>query len=266
MARDVELEKKIDAYIKGHLTEEQAQELWEELLKNPGYIELLNTEISVRAMVVEDGSRESSSGTKRQHTLIHSLQNSWKWAAAAVAIIIVAVAVNFFLTDAEQTLDELALNEIPLSESLASAPALRSGQVRSIPGDSLLNQGFKAAISGDISKAMELYDAIIKEYPDQPAAVQAYLNRGIIQFNRSDYEGAIASFREVVGKAEEQSFLREKGYWYLGNAYINTDSLSRAHEAISEVFYMEGIYRNPAGDILQELDKQPGNPARELNN
>ncbi|SHF93989.1 Tetratricopeptide repeat-containing protein [Fodinibius roseus] len=260
MARDVELEKQIDAYVKGHLTEKQAQELWEELLKNPGYIELLNTEISLRNMVTEADSGKSSSGTKQRHALIHSLQNSWKWAAAAVAIVIVAVAVNFFLMDTEQTLDELALNEIPLSESLASAPALRSGQARSTPGDSLLNRGFKEAISGNISKAMELYDVIIQEYPDQPSAVQAYLNRGIIQFNRYNYEGAIVSFKEVVGKAEEQSFLREKGYWYLGNAYINTDSLSRAHEAIFEVYSMEGVYRNPAGDILQKLDKQLGNP------
>lgn len=265
MSRDVELEKQIDAYIKGHLTEEQAQELWEELLKNPGYIELLNTEISVQSIVSGVGSRESAPDTGLSQALIHSLQNSWKWAAAAVAVIIVAVTVNFFLTDGEQTLDELALNEIPLSESLASAPALRSGQARSTSGDSLLNQGFKTALSGDISKAMELYDAIIKNYPGQPAAVKAYLNRGIIQFNRGNNEGAIASFKEVVGKADKQSFVREKGYWYLGNTYINTDSLGRAHDALSEVFSMEGIYRNPAGDILQKLDKQLGNPAREYN-
>ncbi len=33
MSRDLELEQQIDAYIKGKLTEEEAQRLWEELLK-----------------------------------------------------------------------------------------------------------------------------------------------------------------------------------------------------------------------------------------
>lgn len=263
MSRDVELEKQIDAYLKGHLSEEQAQKLWEKMLKNPEYIELLNMEIAVQSMVTEPDSGEYSSDTENRQAIIHSLQNSWTWIAAVAAIIIVAVAVNFFRMDSEQTLDELVLNEISLSESLASAPTLRSDQMQVAPADSMLNQGFKAAISGDVSEAMDLYNDIVKEYPDQPAAVQAYLNKGIIKFNRSNYEGAIASFREVVSKAEETSFLREKGYWYLGNAYVNTDSLSRARDAILETYSMDGIYRNPSADLLQKLDEQLNNPARE---
>lgn len=265
MLRDVELEKQIDAYLKGRLSEEQAQKLWEELLKNPGYIELLDTEIAVQSIVTEPDTGKYSSDTESKQVIIHSLQNSWKWVAAVAAIVIVAVAFNFLRMNSEQTLDELALKEISLSESLASAPTLRSGQTQVAPGDSLLNQGFKAAISGDISEAMKLYDVIIKEYPDQPAVVQAYLNKGIIQFNRSNYEEAIASFKEVVSKAEETSFLREKGYWYLGNAYINTDSLNRAHDAIFEAYSLEGIYGNPAGDLLKKLDDQLDNPTRNYN-
>lgn len=265
MSRDIELEKRIDAYIKGHLTEEQGQKLWEELLKKPEYIELLNTEIEMRSIAAGSDSRESPEENDH-HALIHSLQNSWKWIAAVAAVIIVAVAINFFRIDSpEQTLEKLALNEILLSENLASAPTLRSDQSQITPGDSLLNQGFKAAISGDLSEAVEVYDLIIAEYPDQPVAVQAHLNKGIIQFNGSNFEEAIVSFKEMISQAEEESFIREKGYWYLGNAYINTDSLNRAHDAIFETYSMEGIYRNPAGDILQKLDEQLGNPARDYN-
>lgn len=264
MPRDRELEKQIDAYIKGRLSEGQAQELWEELLKNPEYIEILNTELGVQSILTETADPEST-GQEDHYELIHSLQNSWKWVAVAASIVILVVAINFFRMDAGPTLQELALSEITLSENLASAPTLRSEGTQVTPGDSLLNMGFKAAISGDIDEAIELYDAIIMDYPDDPAAVQAYLNKGIIYFNRSNFEQAIASFKEVVGKAEDRSFTREKGYWYLGNAYINTDSLQQAHEAISEVYSMEGIYRNPAGDILHKLDEQFGNPEQEYN-
>lgn len=267
MARDVELEKQIDAYIKGRLTEEQAQKLWEELLKNPDYIELLNTELGLQSMLAnpEDTRRESSGRAEDHQAIAYLSRDSWKWLSAAAAVVILAIAISLFRMDSEQTLGELALSEITLSENLASAPTLRSEQHQVTPGDSLLNLGFKAAISGDLSGSLELYDIIIREYPEQPVTVQAHLNKGIIQFNRGNFREAIASFKEVAGKAGQNSFLREKAYWYLGNAYINTDSLSRAYDTIFETYSMEGIYQNPAGDLLQKLDEKLGNPSRDYN-
>lgn len=263
MARNIELEKQIDAYIKGNLTDQQTQELWEELFQNPEYIELLNTELGVQSIINEQADQSDSGGSR--HTMIHSLQNSWRWVAAVAAVLIIAVAINVLELDSEQPLNELALKDINLSENLASAPTLRSVQKQQTPSDSLLNLGFKAAISGDISKAIEFYDLIIKEHPSQPATIQAYLNKGIIQFNDNNFKGAIASFKQVAQKAEEGSFTQEKGYWYLGNAYINTDSLDQAHEAIEQVYLKEGIYHKPAIDLLKKLDEKLGNPEGEYN-
>lgn len=263
MARDIELEKQIDAYIKGHLDEQQAQELWEKLLEHPEYIELLNTELGVRS-ILKEGAGQSKESTKDRHAVIHALQNSWKWVVGVAAVVIVVVAINVLELDSQKSLDELALKNINLSENLASAPTLRSAQQKQqTPSDSLLNLGFKAAISGNVSEAIELYDLIIMKHPNQPAAVQAYLNKGIIRFNDSDFEEAIASFKQVTGKAQPQSFVMEKGYWYLGNAYVNTDSLSRAHEAIEKVYSMKGIYYKPAIDLLKKLDEMLGNPEKE---
>lgn len=263
MARNIELEKQIDAYIKGQLDDQQAQKLWERLLENPEYIELLNTEIGVRSILTEEID-QSNEGNADRHALIHTLQNSWKWVVGVAAVVIIAVAINVLELDSQQSLDELALKNINLSENLASAPTLRSAQQKQqTPSDSLLNLGFKAAISGDISKAVKLYDLIIMKHADQPAVVQAYLNKGIIQFNDGNFEGAIASFKQVTDKSEQQSFILEKGYWYLGNAYVNTDSLSRANEAIQKVYSMKGIYYKPAIDLLKKLDEKLGNPEKE---
>ncbi|SMO46462.1 tetratricopeptide repeat protein [Fodinibius sediminis] len=258
MSRDIELEKQIDAYIKGHLNEDQAQELWEKLLQHPEYLELLNTELGVQSLIADPAN--TSPEQKDHHALIHSLQNSWKWVAAVAAAVVVAIAFNYFSFHEEPSLRELALNEIILSENLASAPTIRSQQHQLTPGDSLLNLGFKAALSGNLSEAVAYYNTIIREYPQQPAAVQAYLNKGIIRFNQQDYKVAIASFNEAIDRAEEHSFTREKAYWYMGNTYIKTDSLEQARTAISEVYSMKGIYRNPAGDLLKELDNQLNRP------
>lgn len=264
MSRDIELEKKIDAYIKGQLTEKQAQKLWEELLKNPDYIELLNTELGVKAILSNPDITGESPGRAEDHQAIkYSAYQSWKWLSAAAAVIILAVIVSLFRMDSKKNLGELALSEISLPENLVSAPTVRSDQQRITAGDSLLNLGFKAAISGDFSEAVELYNTIIMEYPEQPVAVQSYLNRGIIQFNRNHLAEAIASFKEVVDNAGETSIIREKGYWYLGNAYIKADSLNEAYDAILKTYAMEGVFQKPAGDILRNMDKVMDNPVRE---
>lgn len=263
MTRNIELEKQIDAYIKGHLDDQQARNLWEELLEHPEYIELLNTEIAVRS-VLEKEAGLLNDRNKERHTVIHTLQNSWKWVVAVAAVVILAVAINVLELGSQKSLDELVLKNINLSENLASAPTLRSTQQKQqTPSDSLLNLGFKAAISGNISEAVKLYDLIIKEYSNQPAAKQAYLNKGIIQYNHNNYEGAIASFKQVTDKADTQSFIREKSYWYLGSAYVNTDSLNRAYNAIEKVYLMEGIYHKPAIDLLKRLDEELGHPEKE---
>src|SRR5699024_6114197 len=234
------LEKQIDAYVKGHLSEEQALKLWEELLKQPKYIELLRTELGVKSIVSEHPADYSATSEPSQNTP----PSIRPWAAAA-AVIIIAVTLYFFSTDSQQPLRQLGLNSITLSEQLASAPILRSDQSPTTPGDSLLNLGFKAAISGDLSEATAFYDTIIDKYPEQSTAIQAYLNKGIIQFNRDDFAGAISFFKKSVDGAKTQPLTREKGYWYLGNAYVRVDSLSQAHDAVFEAYSMEGVYQTP---------------------
>ena len=262
MARDLNLEKQIDAYIKGRLSEKEAQELWEELLMHPEYIELLNTEIGVQSIVTE-GNEQQPPAEDERHSLIHTLQNSWKWVGAAAAVALLVVSINFFSMDSKHSLKELSINNINLSENLSSAPVLRSKRGQVTPEDSLLNLGFKAAVDGDLTKAVTLYDKIIQDYPDLPAAVQAYLNKGIIQFNKTKFEGAILSFKAVTEKADKESFTKEKGFWYLGNAYINTDSLEEAHAAIFQAYSMNGIYRTSARDVLKKLDDKLDNPQQE---
>src|SRR5699024_3706871 len=96
MERDITLEKKIDAYIKGHLNEDEALQLWEELLEHPEYIELLNTELGLRSILYQKEEKVPEKEMKSQESLIHSLQNSWEWVGAAAAILILVFSINFF--------------------------------------------------------------------------------------------------------------------------------------------------------------------------
>lgn len=257
ISRDLELEKQVDAYVKGQLNEKEAQDLWEKLLQRPKYLELLKTELGVKAIV----EKRSSSGANDQSQtgeegMLYKIQRSWPWMAAAAAVVILIVAISVLQMDTSGNVQNLALKEINLAENLASAQILRSQTASITPADSLLNRGFQAAISGELSKALSLYDQIITQYGNEPAAVQAYLNKGIIEYNRHEYEAAVSDFRTVLEKVEEPDFTKEKAYWYLGNAYINTGQLKLAREAISNAFAMEGIYEKPASRLLEKLDRQ----------
>lgn len=50
MQRDLELEKQIDAYLKGNLSEDEILKLWEKLFLNPDYIQLLKTELAIKSI------------------------------------------------------------------------------------------------------------------------------------------------------------------------------------------------------------------------
>ncbi|WP_138431068.1 tetratricopeptide repeat protein [Fodinibius saliphilus] len=259
ISRDIELEKQIDAYVKGKLTEEQVEALWEKLLLRPDYIKLLETELGVQSILEETSSDDESSTEVNDKDTIYSFKQSWKWIAAAASVAILVVAINFLQQDTSQSIQEMALKNIDVSTNISSAPVLRSQKATIAPADSLLNRGFQATISGNVKEAMQFYEKIITQYPDETAAVKAYLNKGIIQYNSGEFKSSISSFVEVVENVEENPVTEEKAYWYMGNAYINLEKLSKAREAIHTAYSMDGIYRKPAYRILRKLDHELGN-------
>jgi len=258
MSRDLELEKQIDAYIKGKLNEEQAQKLWEQLLQRPDYIELLNTELGLKSIVEKGEANQEKTETPsaEENTFIYTLKQSKKWIAAAAAVVILIVAVNILQVDTQQTLEELALKDINIAENLSSAQILRSQKTEIPPSDSLLNRGFEAAISGDMDQAITMYNKIIEEYGDKPAAVQASLNKGIIQYNNGSFSESIASFKAVLQKVENKPIVREKAHWYMGNAYINLEKLKKAQTEIHKTYAIDGIYRKSASRLLKKLSQE----------
>ncbi|MDZ7716454.1 MAG: tetratricopeptide repeat protein [Balneolaceae bacterium] len=254
-SRDINLEKQIDAYIKGNLSEDEVDQLWVELLKNPEYIDLLETEIAVKRVFEERKRNEAQKPT----TPISTLRKSWKWVAAAASVAILVIAINLLKVDSEQNLQGLALSDINIAENLASPDVLRNQKERLGDADSLLNIGFRAAVSGEISKALELYQEVIENYQNEPAAAQAYLNIGIIKYNSGDYEEASKAFNNALKKDTKEQLFKEKANWYLGNAYINLNRLEEARKVIHKTYTLDGIYRKAAFRLLRKIDYELGN-------
>lgn len=259
-SRDLDLEKQIDAYIKGHLSEEESENLWEALLLRPDYIELLETELYIKRIIEEQDSagHEEPVPSNRKNRSRGAFRSAWKWMAAAASVAILIISINYMQAENEKNLQELVLGEINIVENLASPEVMRSqgSEISSI--DSLLNLGFKAAISGDVEKAMDFYNNVIENYENASHVSMAYLNLGIIQYNRENYEEASIAFENTIEKVRDDRILEEKAYWYLGNSYVNMDRLKEGREVILSTYRMNGIYKNPAERLLKKLDEELG--------
>lgn len=259
--RDPDIEQRIDAYIKGRLNQDEIEQLWVELLKKPHYIDLLETELGVKTIIEEKAKAEKRSKSAGKEAIpVTFLNRNWKWMAAAAAVALLILSINLFQVDNSQILQQMALSDINIAESLESAPVLRSEKAVSLtPADSLLNLGFKAALLGEVERALEFYNQVIERGEDGTATAQAYINIGIIRYNADSFGKAATAFRNALDSIEDHPGLQEKAQWYLGNAYIHMDRLEDAREAIYQAYAADGIYRKPAFRLLRKLDYELGN-------
>ncbi|MFH5832128.1 tetratricopeptide repeat protein [Halalkalibaculum sp. DA384] len=254
-SRDIEIIKQIDAYLKDQLSEQETREFWVELLKNQEYLEYLETEIAVKS-ILEERKNRTGEGPESK---VSELRQSWKWIAAAASVAILVIAINFLKIDSSTPLSEQTVGTINMTSNLAAPMVMRSQNAELTGADSLMNVGFEAALSGDIGRAVQMYERVILQYEDTPVAARAHLNIGIIRYNEGDFRTASDAFQQAISIAEDADLLKEKAYWYLGNAYINLDQLDKARAAIQKTYLLDGTYRKPAYRLLRKLDYELGN-------
>ena len=250
-SREIEIRQQIDAYVKGQLSEEQIQELWNEFARNPELLDVLEIEVNVKE-IIERESRNSKGAN------INKLP-SWTWHAAAAAVVLIVAMVQLFQVNTPTELDQFIVQRIEPGQLETSDGVRSSKDMKITTADSLLNLGFEAVISGNESRALELFDEVISRFDEEPYGSKAFLNKGIVLYNESDYNEAISAFKDALSRVEESHMIAEKAYWYLGNALINIEELEDARSAIYEAYKLQGIFRKPAFRLLKKLSNDLGN-------
>ncbi|HET8865671.1 MAG TPA: tetratricopeptide repeat protein [Gracilimonas sp.] len=245
-SREIEIKQRIDAYIKGQLEEDEIQELWNEFAKEPELLDLLELEVNLKALIERK--------TNASH--IKKLP-SWTWHAVAAAVLLIVALVQLFRVETPTALDQFVIQQINPSE-MEYANGIRSENLSITTADSLLNLGFQAAISGDEERALELFNEVIDNFDEEPYGSKAFLNKGILLYNDSDYKSAILAFREAAERVESSRMITEKTYWYLGNALVNVGELEAAHEAVFQAYQINGVFRSPAFRLLKKLSNDLG--------
>lgn len=240
--------KKIDAYLKGQLSNEEVDEIWVEIAKNPDLLQHLEIEAGLKEIFSED----------KREALIHPMKvNSptkeykWIWqAAAAVAILLVAL-LQLFRTDTPNEIEDFVLAEIDISQ-IETYDALRNSEQISVP-DSILNLAFEALLSADTDKALSYYNEVITNHDTEPYSSKAYLNKGIILYNEGNFQESVEALNTASEKAGQNRMVAEKAYWYLANAYLKLENYDLALEAAGNTYAQNGVFRNEAFKLYRKL-------------
>jgi tetratricopeptide (TPR) repeat protein len=252
-SRVTEIRQRIDAYIKGQLSEEEIHALWNEFAKNPELLDILEIEVNVKVLIerqVMNSKPDSGSATIRKLP-------SYTWHAAAAAVFVIIALVQIFRVETPTQMDQFVVNQINPGQ-VETSDGIRTKDMRITTADSLLNLGFEAIVSGNEDRALELFEEVINRYSEEPYGSKAFLNKGIILYNESNYEEAIAAFREAADRVEDSRMILEKAHWYLGNALVNVGELEEAQKAVFEAYQLDGIFRQPAFRLLKKLSDDLG--------
>lgn len=255
---NIEILKSIDRYISGDLSQNEIDKLWIEFLQHPEYYKLFETELHFRGLIkrgVKPNFYEGQSEVNEPG--VAYLYRYKTWIAAAAAALIITIGLQFFAMDEQQAEQQWALASIDKTE-LVGAIVYRSDEQEAAAIDVAINEALALAYDDETLRAIEKFQNLLNQSPTEQQRSRIEMNLGILLYNTGDYESASVHFKSVVSLDEENIYSREKGYWFLGNAYLNIGRLQDAREAVFEAYTMNGRYQNPALALLKKLDIRLG--------
>ncbi len=237
-----DLERKIDLYINGKLSEEQVDDLWAELIQNEHYLDYTKSVANLK-QIIQDGRKAQELPPTYQLRKVASYG-----VAAAIAIIIGVLGVlNYTATNGPAELDALAWIEYDTYRSSNDSPAITNNEV--------IKTAIRLANDGNTEEAIGLLKKEILAVSNTEEIALLSLSLGSIQYNYGNYSDALTSFTNVVEKNEINKLILEKGYWYLANTYVQLDRLSEAEEALQKTLDLDGQYSRVAESYLNAINK-----------
>jgi len=254
---DIDMVKRIDAYIKGNLSEDQVEDLWRDLLKNPAYIDYLETEIGVKGIIESKLRNKSTRDTGRSGSGRDKSFKYYARAIAAAAVLGVLLTFGYFyIFQSGPSPAEMAMARIELADNLITPDVVRSGDQDVMKDtDVLLRLGYEHAVAGNYDQAIEQYRKVIDNAESPEIAAKGYLNLGMVLYNSESYRQAETSFLEAINTQSVQNTIMEKAYWYLAHTYLRLDNRDQARSTLTSVSDMNGFYKEQADKILKELEE-----------
>lgn len=236
--KNKDLEEKIDLYVNGQLSQDEIDELWVELIQDGDQLDYLKTVANTKAVIESE----------REKPKILGMNRTWTYAAAAVIALLISVLTVINLPDFQTTeqVEPIASIELDYYRS-------ENGVLETNIDQELLKNALALANRGNTSEAIQMLEQEVQSVENASWSAELYLNIGSLYYNDGRYQQAIENFQKVVDGQEIDVLTREKGYWYLGNAYFQLNQLDKAQQAIQNAFELNGAYRRVAKHYLNAL-------------
>jgi tetratricopeptide (TPR) repeat protein len=235
-----DLERKIDLYLNGRLSEDQVDDLWSELIQDGYYLDYMKSVANLKSIIVDN--RESV-----KPTFVKQVRKYAAYVTAAAVVIFVGVlgVMNY------------SSNNSPLVSPIAE---IGLDIVRSDVGVSVnvTNETIKRAIQlaadGNTLEAKELLSTELKEEQDPSLIAEFSITLGSIHYNLGEYNEAVSSFNTAVAQKNIPESILEKGYWLLANSYFQLDQLAEAKIAFQNTYDLDRQYSRIAKSYINALN------------
>ncbi len=255
------IEQRIQDYLDGKLTSDEADALWAEFLENPDLFEHLKINAQLQNLFKEKrGEISKSDSNDEESATIHTLnfyERNKKWVLALAAVILITIGLNLLQTDHHPMMVS-AIDDISLLD-METVDVTRSEAAQLTGADSLLFFAYDAAVRNNDDLAMDLYERVSDRFPQSLESAKAKLNLGILAYNRRDYDEAESYFLTGLDIPHDDYLVLEKTHWFLANTYTNRGELELARQEVMVVFNMNGNFRDAAYQKLRQLNISLGN-------
>lgn len=237
--RNKDLEKRIEAYVDGDLSTREIDELWAELLDNEYYYDYMKSVASMKKVAEDRQEKSRLQGSESQKTV---------WLSAAAAILLMIGAATIFNISTEPAENISPISSIEL-DYYRSADGMAADNMES----DVVRRAISTANTGDVAEALSLINEELQKENSDYKEAELLITSGSILYNSGRFAEAIERFETAIDINYDDMMLRERNYWYLGNAYFQVNKLDEAKFALEQAFELNGAYSRVAQSYLRAL-------------
>ena len=236
----LDLEDRIDLYVKGVLNQNQIDELWVDVIQND-YLDYMKTAATVRKLSV---------GMIVTPIPLFRRERALRFTAAAAAALVIGVGTSmYFLTGSESAPGFSPLPSIEYS-------LLRSAQTSSEAFEARLRRITVMALNGDAANAETALKELVESDLTATQRGTVTLSLAALHYNGGDDAAAVAGFTTILDSAVEDPSIREKAAWYAANALIRMNRSDEAEPYLQMVIQLDGAYKRAAVTATDHLRRR----------
>lgn len=235
--RILELEDRIDLYVKGALTQAQIDDLWVDVIQS-GSLDYMKTVATVRKLAVGRNATPIPLVMRPRTRMV---------AAAAAAAVVISIGTSLYYLSGPTSDAAFA----PLSKIEYSL--LRSSQSPAETFERSLEAITVIALDGDVARAESQLLALLQEPMSAAQNSVATLHLAALRFNQERFDEAIVGFDAILASDSAESVIREKAAWYAANARLRQGRETDAEPYLRIVIQSDGAYRRAAMSAQDHL-------------